>query len=102
MEREPNSVANATVPGLQLTKKMARNSARIEDAAGGSRESDKASFAQMRERAIMGKEHIANIEQTWYMIIVVAARLSRSRIPAIRSTYYVRHCPAYRRRFLHG
>jgi hypothetical protein len=30
------------------------------------------------------------------------ARLSRSRIPAIRSTYYVRNCPAYRRRILHG
>ena len=55
------------------------------------------------------KEHIANIEQTWYEILIrrrilkpAIARLSRSRIPAIRSTYYVRHCPAYRRRILHG
>src|SRR6266480_4381763 len=33
---------------------------------------------------------------------VRAARLSRSRIPAIRSTTYVRHRPAYRRRIFHG
>src|SRR5882672_5855274 len=32
----------------------------------------------------------------------ILSPLSRSRIPAIRSTTYVRLCPAYRRRILHG
>src|ERR1700678_3262721 len=62
----------------------------------------------MRTAPTLRKEHIANIEQIGYIVpsvadsTIIAADLSRSRIPAIRSTSYVRHCPAYRRRILHG
>ncbi len=60
-----------------------------------------------------GKEHIEKIEQTWYEVhelrripevesILATNRMYLSRIPAIMIKYNVRHCPAYRRRILHG
>jgi hypothetical protein len=55
----------------------------------------KRTYCEHRTNVVHGSHTLSNTK-------LATACLSRSRIPAIRSTYYVRHCPAYRRRILHG